>query len=160
DKQRFFFADGARDQAIVSLVANPAMLEGALGTAPSGPPPDRPEGEQLRQLTNRFKARFNRPANLFIEDVYDAAYVAAAAIEFAGTAEDGVAVRDAIRKLQASNGTHVPTGDWKHIRELIDQKTPINLDGASGTLDFDENGDPRPPYYYAVWTVKDGTLAN
>jgi branched-chain amino acid transport system substrate-binding protein len=158
DKQRFLFSDGARDQGLLGLLANPQMLEGALGTAPSGPDPSKPEGEQLRQLQNKFKARFNRAANLFIENIYDAEYVAAAAIELAGTASSGAAVRDAVRKLQDPNGTHVQTGDWARIKDLIAQKAPINLDGASGSLDFDEHGDILPPYYYSIWSVKDGQI--
>lgn len=159
-KQRFFCSDGLRDQGLFSLLQNPQMLDGAIGTAPSGPDQGTPEGERLRALRNRFQSRFGRSANLYIENIYDAGYVLVTAVELAGRGDDPTLVRDTLRKLQDPNGERVATGEWKKIRELIAAKKPINLVGASGSCDFDDKGDTKPPYYYSVWQVKDATISD
>jgi ABC-type branched-subunit amino acid transport system substrate-binding protein len=160
DKQRFFFPDGARDQALIQLVANPQMLEGSVGTAPSGPDTDTQDGELRRNLLAKFRARFNRDGNLFLENIYDAAYLGAAAIELAGTATNSALIRDALRKLHDPAGVQVATGEWSKIKDLIAQKQPMKLVGASGSLQFDANGDTLPPYYYSLWAVKNGVIVN
>ena len=158
--ERFFFSDGLRDLGIFSLLADPAVIEGGIGTAPSGPDPATPAGDTLRQLTNKFRTRFGRSPNQFIENIYDAAYLSAAAIELAGTDKSGAAARDAIRKLQDPSGTKITVGDWKSIKDAIAAKQAINLDGASGSLDFDASGDILGPYYYSIWAVKNGAITN
>lgn len=51
------------------------------------------------------------------------------------------------------NGEKVGPGEWAKAKKLIDDGKPINYEGASGSCDFDENGDV--PGTYAVNVVGD-----
>lgn len=157
-KQRFYFSDGVYDRGILTRVKDVGNLEGALGTAPSGPDPARPEGEQLRKFVARYKDRYGREPSIFVENAYDAMYVAAIAMEISGSAAPGPAVRDAVAKVSVPGGKKVYAGDWAGIRAAIRAGTPIDFDGASGPVEFDAKGDIKPPYYYVVWKVEGGTL--
>lgn len=158
-KQKFFFTDGAYDRGLLTRVKDLANLEGSLGTAPAGPNPDTPEGENYRRFQARYQQRYGRPAGIFVENSYDSVYIAAAALEIAKTATPGASVRDAMAKVSVPGGKKVVAGDWASIRAAIKAGESIDFDGASGPCDFDGKGDITPPYNYVIWTVKDGNLA-
>lgn len=71
---------------------------------------------------------------------YDAAFALALAIEKNGSAKrDGLS--KALRAVTSGSGEPVYPGEWKKALELIKAGKDINYEGASGSLDFDENGD-------------------
>jgi ABC-type branched-subunit amino acid transport system substrate-binding protein len=157
-KQRFFFTDGPYDRNFVALVKDPSNLEGALGTSPAGPDPDSPDGERYRKFVARYKARFEREPAIFAEQAYDTMYAAAIAMEISGSAVPGPAIRDAMGRVSTPGGTKVGAGEWATIRQAIHAGLPIDFEGASGSVDFDENGDIKPPYYYVIWKISGGAL--
>jgi branched-chain amino acid transport system substrate-binding protein len=157
-KQAFFFADGAYDRGLVDRVKDPSNIEGALGTAPAGPNPATAEGEIFRRFEAAFVNRYKRNPSIFIENAYDSMYVAAIAIELAKTATPGVAIRDAMQRVSVPGGVKVEAGDWKTILKTIREGKPIDFHGASGTVDFDEKGDVKPPYNYVIWKISGGQL--
>jgi branched-chain amino acid transport system substrate-binding protein len=154
-KQHFFFTDGSRDAELVRLGLPLDVLEGARGTLPSGPDTTSADGAVLLRYQNAFRSRYGAPAPAFAETAYEAIYVAATAIELAGTAS-GPAARDAMRRLSNPDGVKVSAGDWRGIRETIAAGQPIDYRGVTGGADFDANGDLSPPYYYRVWRIADG----
>ncbi len=76
----------------------------------------------------------------------------ALAIEKAGST-DKRAIADALMQINDPKGEVVGPGDWEKGKKLIDEGKPINYQGASGTVDFDEHGDV--PGVYGVNTVGD-----
>jgi branched-chain amino acid transport system substrate-binding protein len=154
-KQRLFFTDGARDVELVKLGLPEDRLEGARGTIPAGPALETPEGQPLAAYRAAFQARYGAPAPAFAQNAFEAVYVAATAIEIAGTT-DGLAVRDAVRKTSTPGGVKVSAGNWQEIRDAIAKKQSIDYRGVSGEVDFDQNGDVKPPYYYRVWRIDRG----
>jgi branched-chain amino acid transport system substrate-binding protein/neutral amino acid transport system substrate-binding protein len=157
-RQKYFFSDGVYDRGILTRVKDVDALEGAIGTSPAGPDPALPEGEPLREFLARYKARFGRDPSVFVENAYDSMYVAAIAMEIAGLTTPGAALNDAMKKVSVPGGKKVHAGDWKGIREAIASKEPIDFVGASGTVDFDEQGDVLPPYNYIIWRIENGQL--
>lgn len=151
--QHFFFSDGAYDRGLLTRVKDRSNLDGAIGTAPAGPDPGLPEGETLRRFVASYKARFNRDPSIFVENAFDAMYVAAMAIEIAKTATPGPEIRDAMSKVSVPGGRKVLAGDWASIRTAIASGEPVDFEGASGPVDFDSKGDIKPPYTYLVWKV-------
>ena len=73
----------------------------------------------------------------------------ALAIEKAGST-DRRAVADALMELNDPNGEVVGPAEWEKAKKLIADGTPINYQGASGSVDFDEKGDVPGTYSVAV----------
>jgi branched-chain amino acid transport system substrate-binding protein len=149
-------SDGPRDPQLLTLVTNAKALEGAQGTAPGGPDVASHAGDPFRGFQQRYAARYGRPPNLFAEIAYDAVYIAAIAIEAAGT-DDPNAVVVALPKAQS--GAPGTAGDWKTISGAIHGGGQVNYSGASGGCKFDAKGDLLPPYYYSIWTISGGTIS-
>ena len=156
--QHFLFADGAYDRGLLTRVKDPSNLEGSLGTAPSGPDPGLPEGERLRKFVARYTTEFHREPSIFVENAFDAMYVAAIAIEIAKTAKPGPELRAAMSQVSVPGGKKVGAGDWAAIHSAIKAGEAIDFEGSSGPVDFDEKGDIRPPYTYVVWRIGQGGI--
>jgi ABC-type branched-subunit amino acid transport system substrate-binding protein len=147
-----FFVDGNRRAELFSALRQPAAFEGATGTAPSGPPPDSSAGPRLASFEARFMARYQRGPATNAENHYDAAYLAALAIELAGSADEPEAIRDAIGRT--TGGAPVLAGDWAGARAVIASHGQLDYQGASGEVDLDPGtGELLPPYYVRLWTV-------
>jgi branched-chain amino acid transport system substrate-binding protein len=84
---------------------------------------------------------------------YDAAFALALAIEKNGSAKrEGLS--KALREVTSGSGETIYPGEWKKAVDLIKAGKGVNYDGASGSLDFDKNGDV--PGTIVQMTVKDG----
>ena len=91
------------------------------------------------------------PAGTYAREVYDATVALALAAEAAGST-DGAAIRDQLRAVGGGPGEVVSAGPEGIARalEVLDSGGEIDYDGASGTLDWDQNGDLRRGYI-GVW---------
>lgn len=151
-----FLTDGTRNRDLVTILTNPAFVEGAIGTAPTGPDPNGPDGVVLREFKSRFLTRFNRESDVYAEMAYDAVYVAAAGLELAG-ADDRTAIRDAMANL--ASGLKIPVGDWPAMRDALRSDGEVDFLGASGEVTFNlATGDVRGPFYISVWTISGGAV--
>lgn len=148
---KFLFTEGMQAPEVVDAIGEP--LEGAWGTGPySAETPS----------TNLFKAYYEaehgvQPPTAFLYETYDAAFVAALAIEKAGTATPGPAIRDAIRQVANPPGEVILPGEWAKAVQLIREGKDIQYVGASGPVIFDENGDVAVATI-GMWTVEDGEI--
>jgi branched-chain amino acid transport system substrate-binding protein len=160
-EHRFFMCDGNRDPMLLSQISDPSIIEGALGTNPSGPDTSTAEGAVRRGFFSRFTARYNG-APLSVSsagNMYDSAYIAAMAIELAGGITDRVALKNALGSM--ASGTIADGGDWAAIKRAIKTGKSVNYQGAAGAASFDlSTSDVRPPYYYAVWSVVGGVITD
>jgi ABC-type branched-subunit amino acid transport system substrate-binding protein len=78
----------------------------------------------------------------FVREAFDATIVIALAAAAAGTNTDSVAIRDELRNVSNSPGTEYgPPADIPAALEAIAAGDDVNYSGASGSVDFDENGD-------------------
>ena len=153
---RLFMTDSI-SQTFIDALADPSALEGALGTAPSGPDPGTPAGTRLRAFQDHFTQVYDHPPSVYTENAYDAIYAAAAAVELAGSIEDRTAIRDALAGF--ASGQSVAAGDWATMVEAIAGDGTFDYLGASGDLTFDlETGDLLPPFYISVFEIQDGVI--
>ncbi|MCY4581932.1 MAG: amino acid ABC transporter substrate-binding protein, partial [Chloroflexi bacterium] len=76
----------------------------------------------------------------------------------AGSTTDPEAIRDALRSVANPPGEGVGPGvrGNAHALALVAEGKDINYEGASGPVDFDENGDVTGPI--EVWKVEDGEI--
>jgi len=155
-----FLVDGNRSANLFSaLGARVAAFEGALGTAPSGPDPRSSAGPRLAAFLSRFNNKYRRPPSTNAENHYDAAYLAALAIELAGGADSTEAIRDAVGSTGA--GSAIGAGDWAALRAAVATQGQVDYQGASGELNFDiASGELLPPYYVQLWTIRDGQITD
>ena len=107
----------------------------------------QPRTDSVSTFNAMFEARFNGPPDgPGLHSMFDAVTVTLLAMESAEEI-DGTSIRDNIRKVTASGGEPVhpgPEGIAK-ARELIAAGKAIRYVGATGPLQFDENGDVQAP---------------
>lgn len=133
---RFVGTDGLRDDILIEQVGSDA-LKTSFFTAPSSPK-DNPLKDRLHaDFTKAFGEGAGKP---FSDQSYDATMLIALAIEKAGST-DRTAIKNALRLVANAPGEKVGPGEWEKAVALIKAGKDINYEGASGSHDFDENGD-------------------
>ncbi|WP_447927654.1 ABC transporter substrate-binding protein [Vreelandella sp. EE27] len=140
-------ADGMVGDSLVNAIGAD-VLDGMIATRPGSP--DLPGTELFNSAAD--EAGFD-PSAVFAAQAYDAAFLLALAIEQNGSAErEGLA--DALRSVASEPGEVILPGEWEKAVELIAAGTEINYEGASGSHEFDDNGDV--PGVVVEMAVEDG----
>lgn len=144
-------ADGMVGDSLVEAIGAD-VLEGMIATRPGSP--DLPGTDIFNQAAEA--AGFD-PSAVFAAQAYDAAFLLALAIEQNGSAErEGLS--EALRSVAMEPGEVILPGEWEKAVELIAAGTEINYEGASGTHEFDENGDV--PGVVVEMVVEDGRFVS
>ena len=107
----------------------------------------QPRTESVAGFNTMFEERFGGPPDgPGLHSMFDAVTVVLLAME-AADAIDGTSVRDNIRKVTAAEGESVHPGaeGIGKAKELIAAGKSIRYVGATGPLQFDENGDVQAP---------------
>ena len=152
------FVDGNKNQDLITRLVDgvgaPA-LEGIVGTAPASA--DSPGG---KSFAKSYRARLNEDPFVFTPQSYDALAVTALAIARAaagGGTVDGAAIAANVRSVANTPGTDFTVGQLGDALKAVAAGDDINYNGASGSVEFDANGDPFGPV--GTWSIKDGTIA-
>lgn len=133
---RFVGTDGLRDNLLIEEIGAD-NLGGIFFTSPSSPP-GTDAGQRFEEAYSAAYETTND--KFFISQTYDATFLAALAIQQAGTT-DRAAVRGALRAVANPPGATILPGEWAKARDLIAAGEAINYAGASGPHDFDAAGD-------------------
>ncbi len=153
--KHFLFSDGTKSEELAAAVG-PEKLEGMMGTAPGAP-----AGEASLKFATNYTARFGElPRSPFIANAYDATAVlglAAFAAQAKGLEATSTNIRDQLREVANPLGTFVGPDEFEKAFELLKAGKPINYEGASGSVDFDANGDVTAPI--EIWRFHDGKIA-
>ncbi|TPW26609.1 ABC transporter substrate-binding protein [Pararhizobium mangrovi] len=148
DFQKFFGGDG---MVAASLTKNVPGIEGKLTmTKPSAS--DTP-GKSAYESAMK-KAGVDADGT-FVANAYDATYILAMALEKAGSA-DRAKVAAAIPEVAKGPGEKIMPGEWAKAKKLIDAGKDVNYEGATGPIDFDQNGDV--PGVYDEVVLADGKV--
>ena len=132
DFSQFAGADGMVGSRLGELVGENA--DGMVATRPGSPElPGRAAYEQAAE-----EAGFD-PNATFAAQSYDAAFLIALALEKNGGEKEGL--NEALREVATEPGEVILPGEWEKAAQLIADGTDINYEGASGSHEFDENGD-------------------
>ncbi len=150
----FLFSDGAKSADIIDAVGA-ENLEGILGTAPGAA-----GGEPYMNFITDFKLEFGElPPTPFITNTYDALTViglAAYATKAKGLPLTSEHIRNHLRVVANPPGEPIYPGEFRKAFASLNQGKEINYEGATGTVDFDENGDVLTPI--EVWQFSQGTI--
>ena len=156
---KWLFPDSLHIQMFVDNlnVAKP-LVEGAIGTAPTTP--DDPEDKMRNAtFTSAYKAEFSMDPAQYNDAGYDSVYILAAAVQRAGSTDPAMVlaqIRDVAGKQGMPAGTKFGPGQWKTGLDALTASQAVNYEGASGTCDLDEAGDPGG--YYNVWSIQGGMI--
>ncbi|MBD3884421.1 ABC transporter substrate-binding protein [Phormidium tenue FACHB-886] len=144
---KILLSDGMKIDKLAELVGQADgkfIASGVIGTAPGA------SGPAIDGFLQAYKAKFNRDPNVYDANTYDAAAVLVLAAE-AAKANTGTALKDKVREV--ANGPGQEVSDVCQALDLVRQGKDINYQGASGTIDFNEQGDVVG--VYDVWTIGD-----
>ena len=137
---QFVFGDAAKRESLVREIGG-EKLGGMYGTAGASPP----ENAATPEWEAAFIAEYGElPVLAYVKETYDAVIALALAAQAAGSV-DSAAIRDHLREIAGPPGRTIPgtpTGVADGLA-LLAQGQEIDFDGASGTLDWDDNGDLR-----------------
>ena len=136
----FVFGDAAKRPSLVRSLGG-ARLGGMYGTGPASAPESAASAAWEAAWVAEYGAL---PVLAYVKEAYDATVALALAAQAAGRL-DGAAIRDRLRAVGSSPGTVVnagPSGVADALRILADGGE-IDYEGASGSMDWDENGDLR-----------------
>ncbi|MBH8581567.1 ABC transporter substrate-binding protein [Halomonas pacifica] len=144
---QYIGADGMVGDSLVEAIGAD-VLEGMIATRPGSP--DIPGAELFAEMATEAGID---PSAVFAAQAYDAAFLLALAIEQNGSAErEGLSA--ALRSVSSAPGEVILPGEWEKAVELIAAGEEINYEGASGSHEFDDNGDV--PGVVVEMTVEDG----
>jgi branched-chain amino acid transport system substrate-binding protein len=152
-------SDALRKKDFFNGLKNPDQLVGSLGTLPGDP-----SGPTFDAFATHFKLNFNDDATQrsFTAHSYDAAYALILAHAWALRDDknkklSGADLVEGLQKLSDPNGTKYTLESTNYVAatsELLAAKA-INIDGASGPLDFDpDSGEPTSAV--EIWQVEKG----
>jgi len=149
---QFIFTDGMKAPEIVDRVGA-QFLNGAFGTVPQAK-----DTEGLRMFREAYTAEYGElPGKPYYDTAYDAAMVIALAAQKAGST-DSEAIRDNLRDVANGPGEVILPGEWEKAVALLADGQDINYEGASGSVDFDDNGDV--PGTIGHWEIQDGEIVD
>ncbi|NVK36244.1 MAG: ABC transporter substrate-binding protein [Rhodobacteraceae bacterium] len=141
--EKFVGADGMKSEALIEELG-PENLTNFVTSAPVGE-----KSDALDAFNKAFQADGGDPDAIFVTTSYDAAFLAALAIEKAGGDKAGIAA--ALREVSNGEGETILPGEWAKAKKLIAAGTAIDYKGAAGDQNFDAAGDV--PGIYALFKV-------
>ena len=159
---RWYLVDAAKDPALLynedgGVAVTMNELDLALGTAPA-----QGAGGAFAAFRDSFRTRYGTDPNSFsyTSHSYDAMWLVMLATASAQSTNQitGPRLREGMGKLSAT-GSSIPVrvDKWTEASNILLQGLSINVEGASGALDFDyDAGVPAAPY--EVWQVSDGGI--
>jgi branched-chain amino acid transport system substrate-binding protein len=141
--EKFVGGDGMKSDAPIKELGA-ENLTTFVASSPVGE-----KSDALDMFSAAFKAAGGDPDAIFVTTSYDAAFLAALALEKAGG--DKAAVPAALRDVSNGEGETILPGEWAKAKKLIDEGKAIDYKGAAGDHNFDANGDV--PGTYALFKV-------
>jgi branched-chain amino acid transport system substrate-binding protein len=151
DPTKTFVTDGLRDASLPGSAGDQAT-EGLLGTSPTTASNPAAKG---------FDAVFESTApsgvkrGTFDVNAFDAVIVAFLAALKAGTS-DSTVWKDSLADVSGPGGTKYAYKDLAQAIQDVIAGQDIDYEGASGPINFDENGDPSG--LYDEWTFEGGKV--
>ena len=148
---KFLGADGMMDNSVIEQIGADTLRGNIMLSQPASDT----EGDSYKAFAAAFEAAGNNPSAPFVTHGYDIGFLMALAIEKAGAADRGK-ISAALREVANAPGMVIRPGEWEKAKGAIAAGEDINYEGASGAIEFDENGDVAGTYSLNV-VGDDGT---
>lgn len=148
---KFVFSDGLKAPELIENLGAQA-LEGTVGTVPQA----RSDSPGAEHFTSAYADVHGEvPPKPYLDTAYDAVYLIGLAAQHAGST-DRTAIRDSLREVANPPGVQVGPGEFAKAVELLSNGEEIDYEGASGSVNFDDNGDV--PGTFGVFAYEDGEI--
>jgi len=140
--------DGLRDPKIAKQVG--ADLSNIRGSAP------QPSGPAADSFASQFQDEYDTEPGIFNAHSYDASASLILA-NAAGGENSGTAIRDNMQAIANPDGEEITASNLAKGVRMAKNGEAIMYEGASSSVDYDDNGDMKA-VTYAVWKfTEDGT---
>jgi branched-chain amino acid transport system substrate-binding protein len=134
-----FLADGARDEQLLTEVQNGrALFDQVRGTAPS-----TPAGDVYDSFAAAYASAYDpgrASDSVYTSYSYDAAWLAVYGTAWAqyqtGTI-DGTGIAKGLRRVSEGDPEIIRSNSWTDVRAHFEVGQSVDVDGASGHLDYD-----------------------
>ena len=143
---KFMGADGMYDVSVIDQIGADNLSGNIMFTAAASDP----DNVSYQLFAEAFEKTGLDAAAPYASQGYDATFLIALAIEKAGAA-DRAMISAALHEVANAPGEIIRPGEWEKAKALIAAGKDVNYEGASGTVDFDANGDV--PRFYSVSRV-------
>lgn len=145
EDQDVLVPDGLRDGSMPDQVGND--MSNVLGTAPAA------GGPKQEAFTSMFNDEYGESPGVFTAQSYDSVAVQILANAAAGE-NSGTSIRDQMRRVANPGGMEVGVENFVEGVEAAANGDDVNFQGASSSVNFDENGDPASAAY-SLWEFSD-----
>ncbi|OFX83563.1 MAG: hypothetical protein A2W99_15110 [Bacteroidetes bacterium GWF2_33_16] len=107
---------------------------------------------------NIYSDKFGFNPITYAEHAYDALYSIVYAMQ-RGQSSDPLFIKQNIRLVTGGIGSDIKAvivnvNEFTRAKILLQSEVEINYEGASGSLSFDQNGDPKSKF--VIWKIEDG----
>ncbi|WP_178917442.1 ABC transporter substrate-binding protein [Natronomonas gomsonensis] len=140
--------DGLRSSSLPDEVDNP--MNNVYGTSPSS------QGPGADAFASAYEEEWGNPPEVFNGQAYDAAAVITLARVAAGE-NSGTGIRDSLRDVANPDGDNYGPGDLADAVSAVADGDAIDYQGASSSVDFDDNGDMRA-VFYEIFKYEEGDI--
>lgn len=135
---QFFLSDGMRTEELLSANLPEGLFCQTLGTQAASQ-----SDKNFKSFSLRFTSKYDE-VGAYSANAYDAIYMIAYSIAATDAeAPSGFNVATGMARLNAGDVVNAGTSFWKNTTQLLasNPSITINYEGASGSLDFDEQGE-------------------
>ncbi len=131
--QRFIVPDGLKDNTLLEI-EDEQMLDRLFGTSPASP-----EGQIYQRFERLFRSRYGEEPSVFTAQTYDACYLLAYALGALSPEQppQGALITEKLKLLVGGQRFEVGFIDFNAVIQTLKQGKQLNIEGASGSLDFD-----------------------
>jgi branched-chain amino acid transport system substrate-binding protein len=151
DPAKAWGTDGLASSSLPDDVA-PEIIEGMRGTAPGAP--EKGEAEEAFRTLYDSSDPLDVEAQTFDAQQFDATILCYLAAVAAGST-DGKEMADALQPITAPPGTQYTWEQLPQMIEALQNGDDIDYEGASGSVNLNENGDATSEVY-DTYTYKGG----
>lgn len=156
---QWFLTDSAKDPTVLSGITTPNQLDGAFGTAPA-----QGAGAAYSVFESSYKSKYGLdPAQVgFTSHSYDMMYLIALGSAYAvgsdGTGElSGARIAEGLTRVSSGTPYQLKPSDFIAARAALQANETIDVVGASGTLNFN-NELGEAPGRIELWKVDNGAF--
>ena len=138
---KFLGADGMIDNSVIEQLGADTLRGNIMLSQPAADT----EGDSYKAFAAAFTEAGHDPAAPYVAYGYDIAFLMALAVEKAGAA-DRSKIPAALREVANAPGMVIGPGEWAKAKQAIAAGEDVNYEGASGAIEFDDNGDVAGVY--------------
>jgi branched-chain amino acid transport system substrate-binding protein len=156
---KWFFSDSVKDATVLADPDAAREAQQFHGTAPA-----QGTGQAFSTFSSRFNDKYKKDPGkyAYTSNAYDAMYLMALSAAYSqgmSNSVTGVKMAEGLTKVStgtSSTSTQLTNSNFTYLSAELAAGRSVNVDGASGALDFDATGEAPSPV--ELWQVQDNNF--